>query len=67
VADDGPGIAPDHLDAVFEPFVTTREGGTGLGLPLARSVARLHGGELRLESRPGHGTRAILDVPDDAP
>ena len=53
VADDGPGIPEAEAARVFEPFFTTREKGTGLGLPLARKIAEAHRGELALQSRPG--------------
>ncbi|MGR8921404.1 MAG: sensor histidine kinase [Gammaproteobacteria bacterium] len=46
--DDGPGVDAAMADALFEPFVTSRSNGTGLGLPVARAVARAHGGEVRL-------------------
>jgi two-component system nitrogen regulation sensor histidine kinase GlnL len=53
VIDDGPGV-PAHLrDTLFEPLVSGRADGTGLGLALAREIAREHGGELRHASRPG--------------
>ena len=56
VADDGPGIAPEHQERIFEPFFTTKPvgEGTGLGLDVAwRIVVRNHGGELRVKSAPG--------------
>jgi signal transduction histidine kinase len=53
VADDGPGIPPDIAADLFEPFVTSRSGGTGLGLAVARRIAEAHGGALVLESPPG--------------
>ena len=68
VRDTGPGIAPDLADAVFERFArgptASRDhpGGLGLGLPLAREVARRHGGDCRLKPVAGGGTRAVLDV-----
>lgn len=51
VADDGPGVAPEHRSRIFEPFYTTRceRGARGLGLSIAGDVARDHGGEIRLE------------------
>ncbi len=52
VTDDGPGIAPDVGDRVFEPFVTTRSRGTGLGLPLARRHVEAHGGTLAIVPSP---------------
>jgi two-component system osmolarity sensor histidine kinase EnvZ len=69
VDDDGPGIAPEHRDAVFRAFfridasrnVTT--GGVGLGLTIARDVARGHGGELTLEASPQGGLRARVHLP----
>ncbi len=66
VDDDGPGMAPDVLARLGQPFASESEGGTGLGVLLAQSVARQHGGELRFESAPGQGTRATLELPLDA-
>jgi two-component system sensor histidine kinase PhcS len=65
VLDNGPGIAPQHLSRVFEPFFTTREVGQGLGLGLAicYSVVGRHGGQLAAESVPGEWTRFTFDLP----
>ncbi len=69
VDDDGPGIPDDRLAEVFEPFVRLEEsrspetGGVGLGLAVARSIVRSHGGELTLENRSGGGLRAIVSLP----
>jgi two-component system, NtrC family, sensor kinase len=65
VSDTGSGIQPENLAKVFEPFFTTRSGagGTGLGLAIARRITREHGGSIRLESEPGKGTRAIVELP----
>ena len=65
LGDTGSGIPPENLAKVFEPFFTTRSssGGTGLGLAIARRITREHGGSIRLESEPGHGTRAIVELP----
>jgi signal transduction histidine kinase len=60
VSDDGPGIAPEVAGRLFEPFFTTKPRGTGLGLSLAREVAREHGGELTWMSKPGAGTEFLL-------
>ncbi|HXZ43912.1 MAG TPA: HAMP domain-containing sensor histidine kinase, partial [archaeon] len=64
VSDTGPGIPTEILSRAFEPFFTTRAsvGGTGLGLAIVRRVARDHGGSVRLESEPGKGTRAIVEL-----
>lgn len=69
VADAGPGIPEHELNRVFEPFYRversrSREtGGTGLGLTIARDIARSHGGELVLRNRPGGGLEAVLTLP----
>lgn len=63
VCDRGKGIDPADAEAVFEPFFTRREGGTGLGLPLSRAIARAHGGELSHEPRVGGGTILRLRLP----
>ncbi len=69
VEDDGPGIPPDRLDAVQEPFVRGEQsrsaatGGVGLGLAIAKSVMIDHGGSLTLTNRPKSGLRATLRLP----
>ena len=63
ISDSGPGIKPDELDRLFTPFFTSRQDGTGLGLPLARRIAEAHGGELTLDSTAGEGTTARLILP----
>ncbi len=63
VEDHGPGIAPELREKIFSPYFTTKSDGTGLGLPIAQKVVRLHGGELRLESEVGRGTRFIAVLP----
>jgi len=55
VRDDGPGIAPDQQAAIFKPFFTTKNQGTGLGLPISRKIVEAHGGVLHLESSLGNG------------
>ena len=67
VADDGPGIEPDVLDRLGTPFFTTRARGTGMGLALCLHWVSRHGGELRIESEPGSGTRARVALPVDGP
>ena len=65
VSDNGSGISAAHLEHVFEPFFTTKEPGkgTGLGLAIARNVVMEHGGTIAIESRPGEGTTAMVDLP----
>jgi len=70
IADDGAGMAPDVLRRAFDPFFTTKAQGhaRGLGLAVARGLVEGNGGALWLESAPGRGTRAILELPvADAP
>lgn len=62
VTDDGPGISPEVLARVGDAFFTTREGGTGLGVRLARRVAEAHGGALTFARAEGGGTRAVLTL-----
>ncbi len=63
IADTGPGIPPDALPRLFEPFYTTKAEGTGLGLPIVKSIAERHGAELRVDSVPGTGTRFTITFP----
>jgi two-component system, NtrC family, sensor histidine kinase HydH len=63
VTDTGSGIAPELLEKVFRPWFSTKEGGTGLGLPTARRIAEELGGDLTVQSEVGRGTRFTLTVP----
>jgi two-component system, NtrC family, sensor histidine kinase HydH len=63
VSDSGPGIRSDELRQVFEPFYSTKPGGTGLGLPIAQRIVAEHGGRLVIESKPGAGTIATVTLP----
>ena len=69
IEDTGQGIAPDLMDAMFEPFARAENsrsrstGGSGLGLTIARAIARSHNGDVRLENRESGGLRAILELP----
>lgn len=71
VEDDGPGIAPERLSAMFEPFVrgeTSRSvetGGVGLGLSIVQQIVRAHGGTVELANRSEGGLRATLRLPPD--
>jgi len=66
VEDEGAGVPPELREKIFEPFYTTREKGTGLGLPLARKIAVAHRGQLTLLSGPGR-TVFTLDLPAEPP
>jgi signal transduction histidine kinase len=69
VADTGPGIPPEHLPRLFERFYrvdrarSRDEGGTGIGLAIARSVVEAHGGRIWAESEPGKGSTFTFELP----
>ncbi len=65
VVDDGPGISPENLLRVFDPFFTTREdlGGTGMGLSICYGIVVRHGGLIWAESEPGQGAHFFVELP----
>lgn len=63
VADTGTGIAPEHRGRIFEPFFSTKAGGTGLGLRIARDIIEGHGGHVLVHSASGEGTSIRLRLP----
>jgi signal transduction histidine kinase len=63
IEDDGPGMTEETLSRAFDLFFTTKPEGTGLGMPIARSVLDRHGGALAVQSRPGQGTRVTVRLP----
>jgi PAS domain S-box-containing protein len=69
VSDSGPGIAPEDLARIFNPFFTTKPvgEGTGLGLSISDGILREHGGRVRVESLPGCGATFIIELPLVAP
>ncbi len=67
VLDRGPGVPAEARPRLFEPFCTTKTGGTGLGLALALKAARAHGGSLTLDDREGGGSAARLLLPARPP
>ena len=66
VKDTGCGIASGLLDKIFEPFFTTKEVGHGLGLSTALSIVKSHGGFIKMESLPGHGSTFSVHLPAQA-
>jgi signal transduction histidine kinase len=63
IIDTGPGILPEEQEKIFDPYYTTRSGGTGLGLPMCRRIIEEHNGHLELHSEPGKGTRFVIELP----
>jgi signal transduction histidine kinase len=63
IEDNGPGIAPDKIDKIFEAYFTTREKGTGLGLAIVKHNTEMYGGAISVESELGKGTRFAVEFP----
>ena len=65
VTDDGPGIAPNVMESIFNPFFTTKDvgQGTGLGLSVAEGIVKQHGGVIRARSEPGEGAQFEVYLP----
>ncbi|MGJ8723126.1 MAG: two-component system sensor histidine kinase NtrB [Roseibacillus sp.] len=63
IDDSGAGISPEVLGSLFEPYSTTKAGGTGLGLLIVRRILREHGGEIEIQSDEAHGTKVTLHFP----
>jgi len=63
VADNGPGISSEVQARLFDPFVSTKQGGTGLGLALTQQIIHDHGGEIRVSSQPEHGATFTVVLP----
>jgi signal transduction histidine kinase len=67
LADTGPGIAPENLGQIFEPFFSTKAKGTGLGLALVQQIVSEHGGRIEVDCPPGGGTRFTIVLPAAKP
>jgi nitrogen fixation/metabolism regulation signal transduction histidine kinase len=65
--DNGPGIAPEHMARVFDPYFTTRSSGTGLGLALTKSIVVMHEGSIEVESPPAGGAAFTVTLPLGGP
>jgi len=63
VADSGPGVAPEMTDAIFEPFITTKPLGMGMGLAISRAIIESHGGNLQMARGTGSGAIFIFNLP----
>jgi signal transduction histidine kinase len=65
VADSGPGIRPDAIAHIFQPFFTTRSQGTGLGLAIVKKIVEAHGGRIEAASPPGSGAVFTVTLPKE--
>jgi len=65
VADSGPGVAAEMANRLFEPFITTKPEGMGMGLSISRSIIESHGGRLRMFQRAASGATFVFDLPKD--
>ncbi|MCK5322761.1 MAG: hypothetical protein KAJ45_01400, partial [Desulfobulbaceae bacterium] len=63
VKDNGPGIMPEHLESIFNPFFTTKASGTGLGLAIMHQIIERHGGTITVESVPDRETTFTIELP----
>ena len=63
VRDSGPGLDPETAEKIFSPFFTTKEKGTGLGLPISRRIVENHGGTIEVRSQPGAGATFTVLLP----
>ncbi len=63
IRDDGPGLPREVLDRVFDPYYTTKPGGTGLGLSVTRGIIEEHGGNIEIASTPGQGCQVLVSLP----
>ncbi|MBL8150655.1 MAG: HAMP domain-containing protein [Blastocatellia bacterium] len=66
IEDTGTGISPENIEKIFEPYFSTKETGTGLGLALVKRIIEGHGGEIRVESCLGKGTKFFVWLPVEA-
>ena len=67
IADRGAGISGPDVAQIFEPYFTTKRGGTGLGLPIAKNIVEGLGGTIAVSSTLGQGTEIVIDLPFNAP
>jgi signal transduction histidine kinase len=63
IEDNGPGIKREHMERIFNPFFTTKDKGSGLGLSIVKKIVEGHNGSITIESPERHGTRVIINLP----
>ncbi len=64
IEDNGPGLSPEIVENLFQPFLSTKTGGSGVGLYLSRQIVRQHGGDLKLTNS-RHGAKAVITLPSE--
>jgi signal transduction histidine kinase len=67
ITDSGMGLPPEHAEQIFNPFFTSKAQGTGMGLPISRSIIELHGGRLWANSNLGPGATFQFTLPLETP
>jgi signal transduction histidine kinase len=63
IDDEGQGIPNANLEKIWDPFFTTKEKGTGLGLGIVKNIVESHGGSIQIMNRPVRGTRVTIELP----
>jgi signal transduction histidine kinase len=63
IRDTGPGMSRETIERIFDPYFSTKDSGTGLGLPIAKKIIEEHGGTIQVASEPGAGTTVTMDIP----
>jgi signal transduction histidine kinase len=63
IKDTGSGMTAERVKKIFEPFNSDKSGGLGLGMPYAKKIIEEHGGDIRVDSSPGEGTRVWINLP----
>jgi signal transduction histidine kinase len=63
IEDSGPGFSPEHIEEIFKPFFTTKEGGMGMGLSIVRTIITSHDGRIWAENLPGGGAVVYFELP----
>jgi signal transduction histidine kinase len=66
ISDNGPGMDAETIANAFVPFYTKKNGGTGLGMPIAKKIIEGHKGTIRIDSKAGQGTSITIELPFDA-
>ena len=66
ISDTGSGMSEERIKKIFEPFNSDKTGGLGLGMPYAKKIIEEHGGTIGVESKPGEGTRVLINLPVEA-